>query len=116
MDILSHGNDASSISGDNTPRNSHFTWRLSLLGSGDDCCSRRLFGHHLPGLVGLRWCDGLLSYFVNLLSLLGDAEGVSLGRYLRCLLVCFLVGLGEGVVDHYIILLGLQKFFGFGNR
>ena len=93
VDVVSRGSYACSV-GDNTPRDGDLTW-LSLLGGVHRLYSRCIPGLHLPGLGGHRWCHGLLPGLINLLSLIGDAEGVTLGR---SLLVCFSVGLREWVV------------------
>ena len=61
VDVVSRGNDASSVGGDSTPRDIHFTWHMGLLGGVDHgFYSRCIHSLSLPGLDGHRWCRGQL--------------------------------------------------------
>ena len=68
VDVVSRGNDASSVGGDSTPRDLHFTWHMGLLGGVDHVIfySRCIHSLSLPGLDGHRWCRGQLFCLVNI--------------------------------------------------
>ena len=71
VDVVSRGNYAGSVDGDNTPIDLDLTW-LSLLGGVDDLIrSRCNHSLNLPGLDGHRWYRWLLPDLIDLLSLIG---------------------------------------------